>query len=58
MIVHSSYFTGTSDSLSWVSCRDGHVPENAVCGGWDANYDEKYYVGKLAVSGSALTLPM
>ena len=33
-------------TLNWEPCRDGYVPADAVCGGWDAKGGEPLYIGK------------
>ena len=41
-------------SLRWEKARDGHVPKDAVCGGWEASKGEPLFVGRASHAGSLI----
>ena len=40
------------NGLAWEKAKDGNVPKDAICGGWDSHTEEPLYIGRANEEGS------
>jgi len=40
------------NGLAWEKAKDGNVPKDAICGGWDSHTQEPLYIGRAKADGS------
>ena len=40
------------NGLAWEKAKDGNVPKDAICGGWDSHTEEPLYIGRAKQGGS------